>query len=84
MSSEEPKIGQIQNIVAKTGNDVDITCQVTGNPQPYVKWTNNGATVSTNSVLHLTNVDSGTSGNYTCIGQNIVGIKTKTISINIQ
>ncbi|XP_061194936.1 neuronal cell adhesion molecule-like [Saccostrea echinata] len=81
---EEPKIGQLLNTVAKTGDDVDLRCPVTGNPTPYVKWIKNGVTVSRKSILHLTNVDTTTSGNYTCVAQNIIGSRTKTLLLNIQ
>ncbi|XP_062604264.1 uncharacterized protein LOC134266050 [Saccostrea cucullata] len=81
---DEPKIGQLLNTVAKAGDDVDITCSVTGNPTPYVKWIKNGVTISTKSVLHLTNVNQATSGNYTCVAQNIIGTRSKTIVLNIQ
>nr|XP_022309792.1 uncharacterized protein LOC111115371 [Crassostrea virginica] len=80
---EEPKIGPLQNTIASSGDDVNITCLVTGNPTPYVTWKQNGVTVSNNAVLHLTNVNAGMSGNYSCVARNLVGDQSKTIVLKV-
>lgn len=80
---EEPKIAQLQNTVATSGENLNIICLVTGNPTPYVTWQHNGVTISKGPILHLTNVTQGLSGDYSCVARNLIGEQTKTITLKV-
>lgn len=80
---EEPKIAQIQNTVATSGENINIICLVTGNPTPYVTWQHNGVTISKGPILHLTNVTQGMAGDYSCVARNLIGEQTKTTALKV-
>lgn len=80
---EEPKIAQLQNTVATSGENINIICLVTGNPTPYVTWQHNGVTFSKGPILHLTNVTQGMAGDYSCVARNLIGEQTKTTALKV-
>ena len=69
----------------------ELSCTVTGNPEPKIHWLMNGEKLGEDfytavehvdefvikSTLSFPEVRKGTAGNYSCIGQNRLGTKAK-------
>ena len=69
---------QQQNEVAKEGDRVEMGCQVTGSPQPRVRWERVGAEMPRNveyrdNYLILPAVKLDDSGVYRCVASNQAG-----------
>nr|XP_022298140.1 lachesin-like isoform X2 [Crassostrea virginica] len=55
------------------GEDVELYCEVRGNPEPLVRWIRNGESVVVGKNLSLHDVTCESSGTYTCTASNNVG-----------
>ncbi|KAF5274428.1 hypothetical protein FQR65_LT04344 [Abscondita terminalis] len=65
-------LGLSPNITVLIGSNIRIPCVVTGWPFPTIQWFNNqGIIMGNSSILELKNVTPNTSGNYTCVANNI-------------
>ena len=89
--SDRPEITKHpQNITVTERNNVTLTCNATGNPEPQFSWykventvkRNNRINVSAeNSHLTITDVNREDSGGYLCVAHNKVGNDTSIIVI---
>ncbi|CAH0591436.1 unnamed protein product [Chrysodeixis includens] len=68
-----------------------ITCQATGKPQPYVRWSKDDFyldndpryEIDIHGMLTIKAPSEDMSGNYTCIAKNSVGVTNKTVPVEI-
>ena len=84
--SDQPEItAHPQNVEVREGNNVTLSCNATGNPEPTISWTKDGSPINSNSrnsfsadnkQLTITNVNRTDSGEYRCVASNSVGKKT--------
>ena len=76
-----------QNRAVTEGNNVTLSCNVSGNPEPSISWTANGFQVNTTinsrisfsagkKQLTITNAERTDNGNYRCVANNSLGIAT--------
>ena len=87
-------IGHPQNVTTKEGDNVTLSCNATGNPNPTILWTKDGSPMSSNSRISLsadnkqltvTYVSRTDSGEYRCIAENSIGNVTSIVStVNVQ
>ena len=78
------------------GDNVTLSCNATGNPEPTISWTRNGFPVNAsndssisfsedNKLLTITNVNRTDSGEYRCVANNSIGNDTSNVAtLNIQ
>uniref|UniRef100_A0A1Y1L6M8 Ig-like domain-containing protein n=1 Tax=Photinus pyralis TaxID=7054 RepID=A0A1Y1L6M8_PHOPY len=72
------------NITSIVGENVTLPCAVNGWPIPVLRWVyNKDSLISNSSVLHLTNVTTDLSGNYSCIANNVFGEVSMNFTLNI-
>lgn len=70
--SVEAVIGS--TVVTISGNNVSISCDVTGFPTPSVKWTKDGVLLDAKeSILSLSSVEVDNTGLYTCTATSPLG-----------
>ena len=81
---------QPQNVTETERNNVTLTCNATGNPEPQVSWFKDKDLVEStkriylsanNSLLTITDVNRNDSGGYLCVAHNEVGNDTSIIVI---
>ncbi|XP_052680005.1 hemicentin-2-like [Crassostrea angulata] len=60
-------------VSASEGEDVDLYCDVRGNPKPLVSWIRKGEYFAAGKNLSLHDVTCDTAGTYTCAASNHVG-----------
>ncbi len=71
------------------GDDLTLSCNATGNPEPTVLWTRNGSPINTTGnsrvnfssnkkQLAITNVSRTDSGKYRCVASNKLGNDTSS------
>ena len=87
--SDRPEITKHpQNVTVTERNNVTLTCNATGNPEPQFSWykventvkRNNRINVSAeNSHLTITDVNREDSGEYLCVAHNEIGNDTSII-----
>ena len=76
-----------QGDVVREGNNVTLSCNVSGNPEPSISWTIDGFQVNTTinsqisfsadeKQLTITNAKRTDNGNYRCVAENSLGIAT--------
>ena len=84
--SDPPTITKPQNNIfnVTAGDDVNITCEAEGNPDPHFVWTNvtSGDNITNDGHLHLRQVYD--SGNYTCIANNLLGSAFITVLVKVR
>lgn len=66
------------------GESVEITCNITGEPTPRVRWYKNGEVVSESNNFTINEVTPKDDGLYTCVGVNPFGIVQTFIFVNIR
>lgn len=77
-------IPALQDQSATEGDNVTLSCPVSGMPPPVVSWmTPNGQRHSGN-MLELTSINRSEAGEYKCEASNECGNATKTASIHVQ
>ena len=83
-------INHPQNVTEAERNNVTLTCNATGNPEPQFSWFKVENTVKSNnrinmsaktSHLTITDVNRHDSGGYLCVAHNEVGNDTSIIVI---
>ena len=89
--SDRPEITKHpQNVTVAERNNVTLTCNATGNPEPQFSWFKVENTVKSNnrinmsaktSHLTITDVNRHDSGGYLCVAHNEVGNDTSIIVI---
>ena len=87
-----------QNVTTTAGDNVTLSCDASGNPQPTFSWDKDGSPVNTTATpritfsadkkqLTITNLDKADSGSqYQCVANNSIGqaITSNTASLNVQ
>lgn len=93
--TDKPEItASPQNVTKNEGENVTLSCNATGNPEPTISWTKSGLplTVKTrirfssdNKHLTIRIVNKEDSGMYQCVANNTLG-KDNSISaeVNVQ
>ena len=89
--SDRPEITKHpQNVTVTERNNVTLTCNATGNPEPQFSWFKDTDLVeynkriylsANNSLLTITDVNRNDSGGYLCVAHNEVGNDTSIIVI---
>ena len=89
--SDRPEITKHpQNVTVAERNNVTLTCNATGNPEPQFSWfkdkdlvksTNRIYLSANNSLLTMTDVNRNDSGGYLCVARNEVGNDTSKIVV---
>ena len=83
-------INHPQNVTEAERNNVTLTCNATGNPEPQFSWfkdkdlveSNNRIYLSANnSLLTIIDVNRNDSGGYLCVAHNVIGNGTWIIVI---
>ncbi|XP_020621161.1 protein sidekick-1-like [Orbicella faveolata] len=80
-----------ENQTKSEGDNVTLSCNATGNPQPTISWTRNGFPVNTSNnssisfsedkkLLTITNVNRTDSGEYRCLANNSLGNETSDVA----
>ncbi|XP_048251391.1 hemicentin-1-like [Haliotis rufescens] len=76
-----------QNVNAFFGENVILSCDVTGVPQPSVMWYYNTQDIynakPNGNNLSLAYVTNDNTGDYTCVAENSVGVANGTIHVQI-
>lgn len=89
-SDPPSEISELQNENVSIGKDVVLKCVSYANPRPSYRWiyhqTSNVRIVDEDGVsrLHITNADGENTGTYMCIVTNVLGIKNKTVRVDVQ
>ena len=70
------------------GDNLTLTCNVSGDPLPEVTWSKDGQTLKlfnvTGPVLHLVNVTRKDVGSYKCTAKNKVGEVSHPAAVNVE
>jgi len=80
-----------QNRTVTEGNNVSLSCNVSGNPEPSILWTKDGfqvnATINSRisfsvdkKQLTITNAKRTDNGNYRCVAYNSLGIAASDVA----
>lgn len=83
-----------ENQTLTEGDNATFTCNASGNPSPTLSWTKDGSVVNVtsrislsldNTLLVITNVSRGDSGQYICVSANDVGaVWSSMATLNVQ
>ena len=95
VSTDSPEFIQHPNNQTLTeGENATFTCDTSGNPSPTLLWTKDGSVVNLtsrislsldNTLLVITNVNRGDSGQYICVSANDVGtVQSSMATLNVQ
>ena len=78
-------VKQAENKIAVEGTDVEVYCNVTGNPDPTVIWRNvkTGEIIEGN-LLNITKITRGQAGEYRCTANNTCGVDSTMTNIDVQ
>ncbi|XP_068685501.1 hemicentin-1-like [Montipora foliosa] len=67
------------------GENLNLSCQASGYPLPFVLWIKDGGGQHTNSNnLVLTNIQRNQSGEYRCNASNSCNVDTKMVTVDVQ
>ncbi|XP_068733321.1 hemicentin-1-like [Montipora capricornis] len=67
------------------GENLNLSCQASGYPLPFVLWIKDGGGPHTNSNnLVLTNIQRNQSGEYRCNASNSCSVDTKVVTVDVQ
>ncbi|XP_068685518.1 uncharacterized protein [Montipora foliosa] len=67
------------------GENLNLSCQASGHPLPFVLWIKDGGGQHTNSNnLVLTNIQRNQSGEYRCNASNSCNVDTKVVTVDVQ
>ena len=95
VSTDSPEFIQHPNNQTLTeGDNATFNCDTSGNPSPTLSWTKDGSVVNVtsrislsleNTLLVITNVNRGDSGQYVCVSANVVGtVQSSMARLNVQ
>lgn len=71
-------------ITTLDGNRVSLLCDVSGVPDPQIKWEKDGTEVQRGGKSYSIETSVGSDrGNYTCIASNIAGKAKATSRLNV-
>ncbi|CAL4074771.1 unnamed protein product, partial [Meganyctiphanes norvegica] len=83
-----------EEVVGKSGGDLDLLCDVEGSPPPSILWLKDGQlfdtstidhdTIENDRILKLRNLEVSDSGIYSCITSNSAGTAEFDFDINVQ
>lgn len=80
-----PAIQQIPDKNITEGDNLTLTCQVSGIPPPTVYWIKVSSGQRTNgSVLELANINRNESGDYRCEATNECANSSEAVTIDVQ
>ena len=74
------------------GENITLSCNATGNPEPSISWVKDGFLIQSNSrinfslgnkILTITNTSRTDSGEYRCVARNRVGNDTSNFKVNV-
>ena len=66
------------------GHQYNLSCEVSGNPVPYVSWINaRNVEHYVGKILNFSNISRNDAGSYTCEASNRCGKDSQTESINV-
>ncbi|GFN88312.1 hemicentin-1, partial [Plakobranchus ocellatus] len=79
-------------VKAAQGQDVMLSCEVEGSPEPTILWLkyrsylqlNNRIRILDNGSLHITGLTRRDSALYTCLAQNSAGTDSKNINLRVE
>ena len=66
------------------GENLNLSCQASGDPLPFVSWIIVGGGQHTYSNLVLTNIQRNQSGEYRCEATNPCNVDTKVVTVDVQ
>ncbi len=78
----------------REGENVTLTCNATGNPEPKISWTRNGLSMNKsnksrisfsedNKQLTITSLKRTDSGEYRCVASNSLGNDTSAATVDV-
>ena len=78
-------VNQAEDKIVEEGTDVEVYCNVTGNPDPTVIWRN----VKTGEIIEgklfkITNISRNQAGEYKCTANNTCGVDSTMVDIDVQ
>ena len=76
------QITQDQNVTE--GDNLTLTCNASGMPQPNVSWIKPGGQRQYGHMLEFTNINRSQAGEYKCEASNECGNATETATIDVQ
>ncbi|XP_053341492.1 hemicentin-1 [Clarias gariepinus] len=84
--------GGIQDVRVKDGQNITLSCEVTGNPVPEITWLKDGQPVlgeerlevmSHGRFLHINNAQVLDTGRYSCLASNSAGDRSAHYNLNV-
>ncbi|XP_063003275.1 peroxidasin homolog [Elgaria multicarinata webbii] len=80
-----------QDMVAETGQDIEITCAVQGDPQPTITWAKEGIQITESGKFHISregtlsvrDLGLADQGRYECVARNTFGFTASTMQLTI-
>ena len=67
------------------GANLNLSCQATGDPLPFVSWIKvDSGQLTDSSNLELTNIQRNQSGEYRCNASNPCNVDTKVVTVDVQ
>ena len=66
------------------GDNLTLTCNASGMPQPNVSWIKPGGQRQYGHMLEFTNINRSQAGEYKCEASNECGNATETATIDVQ
>ena len=76
------QITQDQNVTE--GDNLTLTCNASGMPEPNVSWIKPGGQCQYGHMLEFTNINRSQAGEYQCEASNECGNGTETATIDVQ
>ena len=77
-------IESIQDQNVTEGDNLTLTCNASGMPQPNVSWIKPGGQRHNGHMLEVTNINRSQAGEYKCEASNECGNATETATIDVQ
>lgn len=85
-------IFHLLNASTSAGDNVALSCNVNGNPEPMISWIRDGSSLNTDAnyrislsedkrQLAITNLNTADSGEYRCVAKNGLGNYTSNAAI---
>ncbi|XP_053542916.1 hemicentin-1 isoform X1 [Ictalurus punctatus] len=84
--------GGLQDVRVKEGQNITLTCEVTGNPVPEITWLKDGQSVlgeerlqvmSHGRFLHINDAQVVDTGRYSCLASNSAGDRSAHFNLNV-